>query len=205
MRGLLCALALVAAALFVPSLAHAAPPANDAFASAEVIAGVTGTVGGTRAEARAEPGEPTPMPQYHSIWYAWTAPAYGTLSFDTGGTAWAWVFTGDTLGALTMKINGQRYGFVSVKPGETYRIALDDWNDGGPTQLQWSFSETAPPPANDDFANAEPLTADSGTVDVDTAGATKEACEATLGNGHSLWFTWTAPADGELTLQAITD
>src|SRR3954470_16514985 len=196
MRGLLCALALVAAALFVPSLAHAAPPANDAFASAQVIAGASGTVTGTRAEATAEPGEPTPMPQSHSIWYAWTAPAYGTLTFDTGHTADAWVFTGDALGALSMKINGQPYGFVSVKPGETYRIALDDWDDGGPTQLSWSFAETPAPPANDDFANAQTLDGTGGTVDVDTAGATKESCEGTLGNGHSLWFTWVAPSDG---------
>jgi hypothetical protein len=191
--------------LFVPSLARAAAPSNDAFASAEVISGVSGTVTGTRDGATAEPGEPTPMPQYHSVWYSWTAPAYGTLSFDTGGTAWAWVFTGDTLGTLAMKINGQRYGFVSVRPGMTYRIGLDDWNDGGAVQLSWSFSETPAPPANDDFANAQALDGTGGTVDVDTAGATKETCESTLGNGRSLWFSYVPSADGELTVQAVTD
>lgn len=205
MRGLFCAAALVAAALFVPSLARAAAPANDAFASAEVIAGPSGTVTGTRDGATVEPGEPAPMPQYHSVWYAWTAPSYGTLSFDTAGTAWAWVFTGDTLDSVSMKINGQRSGFVSVQPGVTYRIGLDDWNDGGPVQLSWSFTETPAPPANDDFENAQALDGVGGTVDVDTAGATKEACESTLGNGHSLWYSYVPSVDGELTVQAITD
>jgi hypothetical protein len=205
MRGLLCTTALVAAAAFLPSLARAAAPANDAFAAAEVVSGPSGSVTGTRDGATVEPGEPAPMPQYHSVWYAWTAPAYGTLSFDTAGTAWAWVFTGDTLGTAAMKINGQRYGFVSVQPGVTYRIGLDDWNDGGPVQLSWSFGETPAPPANDDFANAQPLDGTGGTVGVDTAGATKEACESTLGNGHSLWFSYVPSVDGELTVQAITD
>src|SRR3954453_5785650 len=151
MRGLFCAAVLVAAVLFVPSLARAAAPANDAFASPEVIAGVSGSVIGTRDGATAEPGEPASMPQYHSVWYAWTAPAYGTFSFDTAGTAWAWVFDGH-VDTTAMKINGQRYGFVNVVQGATYLVGLDDWNDGGPTQLGWAFSETPAPPANDSWS-----------------------------------------------------
>ncbi|MFL5925458.1 MAG: tandem-95 repeat protein [Gaiellaceae bacterium] len=205
MRGQLAVLAAVAAALVLPSLAAAAPPANDAYAQAEVVSGSSGTVSGTRAEATAEPGERPSMPQLHSIWYAWTAPAYGTLTFDTAGTASAWVFRGDDLATADMLINGQRTGFVSVRPGETYRIGLDDWNDGGPTTLSWSFSELPPPPANDDWASAQRLDADAGTIDVDTLGATRESCDPTLGNGHTLWFSWVAPADGELTVQSIAD
>jgi hypothetical protein len=205
MRGQLTVLAAVVAVLALPSLASAAPPANDAYAAAEVIAGPSGTVFGSRLEATAEPGERPSMPQLHSIWYAWTAPTYGTLSFDTAGTAWAWVFHGDDLATADMLINGQQHGFVSVRPGETYRIGLDDWNDGGPTQLSWTFTELPPPPANDDWANAERLDADAATVNVDTLGATREPCDPTLGSGKTLWFSWVAPADGELTVQALTD
>jgi hypothetical protein len=74
MRGQLTVLAAVVAVLALPSLASAAPPANDAYAAAEVIAGPSGTVFGSRLEATAEPGERPSMPQLHSIWYAWTAP-----------------------------------------------------------------------------------------------------------------------------------
>src|SRR5204863_6603988 len=128
-----------------------------------------------------EPGEPQSLALNHSIWYAWTAPDYGTLNFDTAGTTYAWVFTGGALDALDLKINGQGYGFVSVRAGVTYRIALDDWTAGGPTQLSWQFDPGPPPPANDDWANAETLTGDGGNVDVDTLGATRESCESTLG------------------------
>src|SRR4051794_3575725 len=205
MRGQSAVLAALLAALVLPSLAAAAPPANDAYAAAELVEGPSGTVFGSRLEATTEPGERPSMPQLHSIWYAWTAPAYGTLTFDTSVTAWAWVFRGEDLATADMLINGQRTGFVSVRPGETYRIGLDDWNDGGPTQLSWSFTELPPPPANDDWANAQRLDADAGTVDLDTLGATREPCDPTLGNGKTLWFSWVAPADGELTVQSITD
>src|SRR3954468_5961149 len=186
MRGQLAVLAVVVAALALPSLAAAAPPSNDAYGAAEVIAGPSGTVFGSRVEATTEAGERPSMPQSHSIWYAWTAPAYGTLSFDTARTAWAWVFHGDDLATADMLINGQQYGFVSVRPGETYHIGLDDWIDGGPTTLSLSFAERPPPPANDDWANARRLDADAATVDVDTLGATRESCDPSLGNGTTL-------------------
>ena len=121
------------------------------------------------------------MPLNHSIWYAWTAPDYGTFSFNTGGATYAWVFTGDALGALDLKINGQAYGFVSVRPGVTYRIALDDWLPGAPTQLSWSFEQSPPPPPNDDWANAQPLEGTGGTVALDTLGSTREACDTAYG------------------------
>ena len=107
MRGLLAVLAAVAAVCAFPSLAHAAPPANDAYTAPEVISGASGTVFGTRVEATPDADEIPSMPHYHSIWYAWTAPGYGTVSFDTAGTAWAWVFEGSRPDTATMKINVQ--------------------------------------------------------------------------------------------------
>ena|SRR5436190_23947962 len=86
MRGHLAVSAALVVALVAPALAHAAPPANDAFASAETISGASGTVYGTTVDATSEPGEPQSLALNHSIWYAWTAPDYGTLNFDTAGT-----------------------------------------------------------------------------------------------------------------------
>src|SRR5919198_4824851 len=194
MRGQFAVLAAIAAALFLPSLAQAAPPPNDAFVAAETLSGSSGTVYGTTVEATTEAGEPASMPRNHSIWYAWTAPGYGTFSFNTGGTTYAWIFTGDALGALDMKINGQSYGFVSVRPGVTYRIALDDWLSGGPTQLTWSFQELPPPPANDDWANAQPLEGTGGAGEPDTPHPTREACDSPYGVRAGGWYSWAGPA-----------
>jgi hypothetical protein len=205
MRGLLAVLAVVAAACLLPSLARAAAPANDSYTTPEVISGASGTVFGTRAEATAEAAEVPAMPHYHSIWYAWTAPGYGTVSFDTAGTAWAWVFEDGRLENASMKINGQRYGFFNAKAGVTYLIGLDDWNDGGPTQFGWNYVETPPPPANDDWTSPQALDGASGTVSLDTRGATRQDCDGDLGYGYSVWYSWVAPESGELTIQAIAD
>ena len=199
MRGQLAVLAALVVAFALPSVAEAAPPPNDAFATPETLSGASGTVVGSTVDATTEAGEPPSMPLNHSIWYAWTAPAYGNFSFNTGGT-YAWIFTGDQLGALELKINGQGYGFVSVQPGVTYRIALDDWLPGGPTQLSWTFGERPPPPANDDWANAQPLTGTSGTEASDTRGATRESCDSAYAFRAPVWYAWTAPAAGPLTV-----
>src|SRR6185437_13495083 len=55
----------------------------------------------------------------------------------------------------------------------------------------------------DNFASALTLTGVSATATASNAGATKEANEPNHANnpgGASLWWTWTAPADGALTL-----
>jgi Ca2+-binding RTX toxin-like protein len=54
-------------------------------------------------------------------------------------------------------------------------------------------------PANDDFANARVITGRSGAVSGSNVAATKELGEpdhADNPGGHSIWYTWTAPADG---------
>lgn len=58
---------------------------------------------------------------------------------------------------------------------------------------------TAAAPPNDAFADAIEISAEDGFRTGSTVGATKEAGEpAHAGNpgGHSIWFSWTAPADG---------
>ena len=54
-------------------------------------------------------------------------------------------------------------------------------------------------PANDGFADAEPLAAGEGSLPVDPVGSTSEAGEPAFGPGDerplgSLWYQWTAPA-----------
>lgn len=58
-------------------------------------------------------------------------------------------------------------------------------------------------PANDNFANAVPLTTSTGTTNGSNVGASLEACEPTFINGddfadvdQSIWYSWTATASG---------
>ena len=65
-------------------------------------------------------------------------------------------------------------------------------------QLEWR-----PVAANDDFANRFALPGSSGTAEGLSYGATVEPGEPAMGPGipaqHTIWWTWTAPAIGEVT------
>jgi hypothetical protein len=61
------------------------------------------------------------------------------------------------------------------------------------------------PPANDNFANAQTLSGSAATAFANTLGAGKEPNEPNhAGNtgGSSIWYRWTAPADGVWSLDA---
>jgi uncharacterized repeat protein (TIGR01451 family) len=57
-------------------------PANDDFANAQMIAGPSGSVAGTNVNATEQNDEGSPGAG-HTVWYAWTAPAAGSVRFDT--------------------------------------------------------------------------------------------------------------------------
>lgn len=59
--------------------------------------------------------------------------------------------------------------------------------------------------ANDMFAAAKTLTGDSGTIYSSNDFATAESGEPAhpFGPYHSMWFNWTAPANGDLTLTTV--
>src|SRR6185503_6704885 len=58
-------------------------------------------------------------------------------------------------------------------------------------------------PSNDNFASRIVLTGNTVSTTGTTVGATKEAGEPNhAGNsgGHSIWWSWTAPATGDVTI-----
>jgi hypothetical protein len=58
-------------------------------------------------------------------------------------------------------------------------------------------------PANDNFVNAQVITGSSATASGSNVGATKEAGEpehAGNAGGKSVWYTWTAPTSGKVTI-----
>src|SRR5262245_18037745 len=66
-------------------VALAAPPMNDAFSAAQMIAGASGTVATNNLGATKQAGEPNHggNPGGASVWFKWTAPQNGRFTFDT--------------------------------------------------------------------------------------------------------------------------
>src|SRR5450759_1378890 len=84
-----------------------AQPANDNFASAEVISGSWGMATNDNSTATSEFGEPSHAGSLatHSIWYQFIAPLDGEVAVDTYGSALGLdtvlaVYTGATLPTL---------------------------------------------------------------------------------------------------------
>jgi len=180
-----------------------AAPANDNFADSEVIAGASGTVAGTNVDATLEVNEPVNPEDGggSSVWYNWTAPASGTFIIHTDGSDFDTimaVYTGTALTNLVLvdagDLNDARIEFTAVN-GTTYHISVDGWNNNtGDVVLNWGLFQT---PDNDDFANSETIAGSSGTTTGHNILATLEVNEPVNpedDGGHSIWYTWTAPA-----------
>lgn len=138
------------------SPAMAAPPANDLFADATVITGLTGTTSGSNVDATEEFAEAATCQANAptSIWFRWTAPATGTVTIDTAGSAIDTVLsvrTGDTVGSST-EVPGvcnddtpaggltSRVTFA-VTWGTTYRIRVSGYQAAtGAYTLNWSLA-----------------------------------------------------------------
>ncbi|HEV8140739.1 MAG TPA: VCBS repeat-containing protein, partial [Pyrinomonadaceae bacterium] len=125
------------------ALPFASPPPNDNFSAAQNLNGaVSGRVTGTNVGATHETGEPSHagFNGPGSVWYTWTAPANGAMTFDTFGssfnTALA-VYTGSGVSTLTLVASStsdyspsndlRRTSRVRFRAeaGTTYRIAVD--------------------------------------------------------------------------------
>ncbi len=134
-------------------LAAQAQPANDNFANATVISGPNGTTAGNNTGATLESGEPTsittdddgPVDVTNSVWYEWTAPQNGNVTFDTIGSVdfnfsdmdtvlGSW--TGNNVGTLTAIAGDDNSGENPTIPGTskltffavagtTYYISVD--------------------------------------------------------------------------------
>ncbi len=139
---------------------------NDAFAAATTITSSAGSIAGTTVGATRETGEPghatCPRPGSDpgcngsaSIWYAWTAPANGTLTINTATSSFDTLlalYTGDLVASLTRIADNDDFGGLQsqvsapVSADITYRVAVDGYDTStGTSTLGWSFVSTAPP------------------------------------------------------------
>ncbi len=198
---------------FTPATPAAAPPANDAFASAQALSGSSGSVAGTSVGATKESGEPSHAAGQGtaSIWYRWTASATGTLTVDTYGSGFDTVlaaYTGTPVSALTAVASDDDaagHGSQSeiafrVTAGTTYRIAVDGRAAGvsGAVNLDWAFAAA---PVLPDIVTA---TIDSASPSpADQGGAVTFSGHATDSLDHDISaYEWTSSVDGILSTSA---
>jgi hypothetical protein len=208
-RFLVAGLAVVATGS-LSATAAAAAPANDSFSAAELLTGRTATASGNNDDATKEAGEPDHAGDSGgaSTWYAWTAPASGRATLSTCASEFDTllaVYTGsdvanlDEVAANDDECGAQSIASFEAVEGTAYRIAID--GAGGETGVVFLELRLAPP--NDDFAAAQSLAGDGGTVAGTTVGASEEDGEPFHhGVGYlSAWYTWTAPSSGWATFE----
>lgn len=186
-----------------------APPANDSFYHSIQITGTSYLVQASTAGASLESAEPVRDPYYpntrRSLWWCWTAPVSGTFAvrpssdeiiIDLG------IYVGDELSQL------QRVAFASpgahttgsakcafkAVAGVTYFFSIHSVYSGAFT-LQFL---PANPPSNDDYANRIVLSGVDFTIDASNLDATHEPAvpRDSVTSPSSVWYRWSAPADG---------
>jgi len=158
-----------------------AQPANDNFANAQVISGPNGSVTGNNINATLEPGEPATVggsPCGASVWYSWTAPSSGVITFNTFGSTSVvntgdldtvlGIYTGASVDNLTLVAGNDDANSTTLNStvtfqaaaGTTYMIAVDGFDyqppDTGNIVLNWNAGQ-----AGGDFAFTSKLYIDA--------------------------------------------
>jgi thiol-disulfide isomerase/thioredoxin len=123
---------------------RAASPANDDFANATALTGLTNFVISANGGATAEPGEGGHADSTcsNSVWWTWQAPFTGSVGISTVGSSFDTllaVYTGDSVSNLQAVADNDDdidggFGIVTSSlvfralAGETYRIVVDGYN-----------------------------------------------------------------------------
>ena len=196
------------------------PPANDNLASAVVLSGASTSRLDDRNEgATLEAGEDDSVAGTAggaSVWYMWTAPASGQTTIDTEMSdlnTLLGVYTGGSVNALTEVAGNDDWQteFTSqvtfaATMGTVYRIRVDGGDaDTGTINLHLHARRRRLTTVCERHRAVGPSA--SRTDDTNT-GATLEAGEpptvAASPAGASIWYSWTAPEKGEVTIDTAT-
>jgi hypothetical protein len=210
-------------------------PYNDDFENAEILSGSYTTSVGYTDDATAGTNDyfGSSFSDNRSIWWAWTAPASGSVTMSTDGSSFrtflAVMADPDGLGdrwvasASDLTNNAAKVTFQVVK-GVTYYITVDGsviyLNNGGTSRGTAFISIDLVPtttvtinkvevtrPANDQFEFRTGVKSNSYSQSATNKNATAAVDEDLHGGSNStstVWWTWTAPKVGKLTLTATS-
>jgi hypothetical protein len=196
-----CLAVLAIAAITLPGVAKASPPANDNFADATVISTLPFTDSGDLNGTTTEPGEPQFCNfQAQTVWYAFTPTVTTAISADLNGSDFGVVFNvyqsfGSGFGGLgfTGCVGSEGSTEFTADAGTTYYIQAGSISVG-PAHLQLNLHEVPPPP-NDNFAAATTITALPFSDSTDRSAATTEVGEPLNTScslvSHTIWYAFT--------------
>jgi hypothetical protein len=209
------------------------PPApNDLFSKASSLTGPTPVFAGYTFGAGKEANEPShsSYSPHASVWHRWTAPSDGVIRVTATATNLPSnlilaAYQGATLQTLVTvaendvyaeETNGVKTARVQIawraQAGTRYSVAVDTGQGAG-VFYQLVF-EAQQPPANDAFASRLPVQGLFVRVEGDNSTATAEAGEPpvyslppfyTVDASNTLWYAWTAPVSGRLSVTPLSD
>lgn len=200
---------------------------GDFFASATRLKGVGDMVQESNNElATKEEGEPNHgnyegNPGGKSLWWRYQGTKDGTITISTEGSKFdtvLGVYVGDSISSLTPIAADNDGGAgqtskvtVRVFPNSFYYIAVDGYNGAsGKLRLTITFEpmslSTDGFPINDNFVNRKKLLGARALDYGSNASATVEPNDPNVAEfssilvGQNVWWQWTAPTDGTVTL-----
>lgn len=172
------------------------PPANDDFEDASALTGGPLSVTQSAGAARSQPGEPGTGDGASSVWFRWTASTTGKVELNTcASDATLRVYTGTSVSGLTERgtkdTRACRGDVVELDAvaGTAYMVRVAGY---GIVRLQVA------PPGNDQVASPVTLTGARDTATGTTAGASADDSDPYDSGNRSVWFSWTAPDQGEV-------
>ena len=196
-------------------------PANNACSAATVITTAGGTFTGSTANATSD-GSATcgGTPAGPDVWYAFTAPAAGTLVLNTCGSTLDTVLSiSSACGGTQLACNddaapgvgpcgGGNTSYLSqtLTSGQSIRIRVGGWNGAsGAFSLAATWTASATGPANDRCSGATAIFNGATAFNTSTAttdGPTDTLCLAAAPNAidKDIWFAYTPTCTGTVTV-----
>jgi hypothetical protein len=172
-------------------------PPHDDFDAAQPLSGARGVHASSTLGAGNEPGERRHAGSNNgSVWFAWIAPAAGTVSFDTCASSFQTalaVYTGDSMATLTEVASdddtcvGRARVRFETDAATAYRIAIasDEADVGGDLVLSWVVTRA---PANAQWRTPRRLRGLRGALNTSNEGVVAGAPDHA-----AVWFRWRAP------------
>lgn len=164
-----------------------------------------------------------------SLWWIWEAPESGLVIFDTIGSDFDTMLAAYDSSERVMAENDDTYRLLSevrfeVRAAERYYISVSGYAGAtGDITLNWSLDGAVvapgpapgpgpdpvlPPgpggmPANDDLDDSVLIGSEAGTTSGDSSQAGDEAWEEDLLGSASVWWEWTPPVGGVLSVDTF--